>query len=131
MSAKEKIQSLTHAWYGVSVVSAILGVVMNGIGVLSLGLAGVTLAFSLFFAWLLGFLLLRKSSFTRIVLIVLSAIGVVAGTLAVPWAVYQALLGDAPLTAGLGSALAMTFSVYMNARSFRVLTDRSVKAYFA
>ena len=131
MTAKEKIQSLTHAWYGVSVATAIIGVVMNGIGVLSLGLAGVSLVFSLFVAWLLGFLLLRKSSFTRVVLIVLSAIGVVGGLLAVPWAVYQAIFGDVPFLAGLGSALAMVVGVYMHGRSFRVLTDRSVRAYFA
>ena len=131
MTAKEKIQSLTHAWYGVSVVTAIIGVVMNGIGVLSLGLAGVTLVFSLFVAWLFGFLLLRKSSVTRVVLIVLSALAVVGGTLGAAKMVFESFFGDAPLFAGLGAAIGMALGVYMNARSFRVLTDRTVRAYFA
>lgn len=131
MSGKEKIQNLTHAWYGVSFASAIIGIVSNGLNVLSIALAIATTMFGIFVAWFFGFLLLRKSSFTRVALVVLSAIGVVAGVIGAGKQVFDAFFGNAPFIAGLGAALVMSIGVYMNARSFRVLTDRSVKAYFA
>jgi len=129
MSAKEKLQALTTAWYGFALFVGIADIVMNGLGVLSIGLATVATVFGVFVTWVLGRLLVGKSSVMRVVLVVLSAIGVVAGVVGAGASLLNVFSGQALreiVMAVIGIA-----SASMNVRSFRVLTDRSVKAYFA
>ncbi len=121
MTAKEKIQKLTDAWYGFALFVGIANLVVNGIGVFSLVSAAISMFVSCVWTYVLGRLLLRKSSLTRVVLVVLSAICVVAGTLGA---------GKLAIEGEIVMALLMVVAVYMHGRSFRVLTDRAVKAYF-
>jgi hypothetical protein len=129
MTAKEKIEGLTNGWYGLAVVGAIYSLFQNGLGFFSLLWAVPSFLFSIVLTWFLGRRLLAKSSFWRAVLIVISAIGTVLGGLT------TASLGWQFLHEWSLSILVGTFfvgaGVYMNARSFRVLTDKTVKAYFA
>lgn len=128
MSAKEKIEGLTNSWYGYAVFGALLSLWNNGIGFFSLiGTAGSFL-FSVFLTWFIGRRLLAKSSLTRFVLLCITAISSVFGSVAVAkmgWTFFQTWSLSVALYAALTG-----IGVYMNARSFKVLTDKSVKAYF-
>ena len=88
MTAKEKLEGLTHSWMGYAVCSALFsifglratGLVTFAIGfglwaAISAGFLVVTLALMMF----LGNRLVAKSSFTRWFLVVVSALGVVGG----------------------------------------------------
>ncbi len=128
MSAKEKIEGLTNSWYGFAVAAALLSLFQNGIGVFSLLATAASFVFSVVVTFALGRLLLGRSSFTRVVLLVLSAIGTVTGSLATvklagaffdAWSL-KLLLNIALVAAG----------VSMNFKSLRTLTDPSVKLYF-
>ena len=130
MSAKEKIQNLTNAWYGFTVFAALVNLVVNGVGIFSVVFVGAGTIFSLVWAWFLGRQLLRKSSLTRMALVVLSAISVVAGTLGAASLSWRVVAGDARFVE-LGVVAMMAIGVWMNARSFRVLTDRAVRAHFS
>jgi hypothetical protein len=128
MTAKEKIQNLTNAWYGFAVFAGLASFFQNGIGFFSILMALGTTLFSFFVAWFFGRRLLNKSSLTRFFLIIVTALSVIFGTLGAAklgWAFLHSwelsLLVQATITGA---------SVYMNGRSFRVLTDDSVKAYF-
>jgi len=122
VTAKDKIQKLTNAWYGFAFFVGIANLLINGIGFFSISAAAVSTFISFVWTFVLGRLLLKKSSLTRTVLVVLSAISVVLGVLGAGSLVMKGEL----VMSGL-----MALSVYMNGRSFRVLTDKSVKAYFA
>ena len=127
-SAKEKIEGLTNSWYGYAVFGALLSLWNNGIGFFSLiGTAGSFL-FSIILTWFIGRRLLARSSLTRVLLIALTAISSVLGSVAVAkmgYTFFQTWSLSVILYAGLTAV-----GVYMNARSFKVLTDKSVKAYF-
>jgi hypothetical protein len=129
MTAKEKIEGLTNGWYGLAVLGAIYSLVENGIGFFSLLSTAASFAFSVALTWFFGGRLLAKSSFWRALLLIVSAIGTVVGSLS------TARLGWQFLHEWSFSLLVTTTmlgaGVYMNGRSFRVLTDKSVKAYFA
>jgi hypothetical protein len=129
MTAKEKIEGLTNGWYGLAVLGAIYSIVQSGLGFFSLLTTGLSFAFSCLLTWFLGRRLLSKSSFWRAILVIVSAIGTVVGgftTARLGWAFFHEWS-----FALLLSTLMVGAGVYMNARSFRVLTDKTVKAYFA
>ncbi len=129
MTAREKIEELTNAWYGLALMSAVASIVMNGIGLFSLVGTALSLTFSLFVAWFFGGRLLARSSFWRLVLIVLSAVSVPMGAYGA-YHLAGAIFSSFTLTNILLFALSLG-STWMSFRSLRVLTDKSVKAYFA
>ena len=129
MTARQKIENLTHAWYGYVTLSAILSLFTDGIpGLFSIVWAAMGLAFSLFLTWFIGRRLLNKSSLTRAILLVVTGLGVLFQTYGVgKMALAFVRTWEFSL---LGAAVFLGVSVYMHARSFRVLTDSSVRAYF-
>ncbi len=127
MSARQKIEELTNAWYGFAVFAAIVSVVQNGIGIFSLFFTVVSTVFSFVLTWFLGRRLLARSSLTRMVLLVLSTLSACFGVLAVG---KLALAFFGSWSFGLLFTIVLSAgSVMMNVRSLRVLTDSSVKSY--
>lgn len=128
VSAKEKIEGLTNSWYGYAVFGALLSLWNNGIGFFSLiGTAGSFL-FSIILTWFIGRRLLARSSLTRVLLVAITALSSLFGSIAVAKMGYT-FFQTWSLSVMLYAALTAV-GVYMNARSFKVLTDKSVKAYF-
>jgi hypothetical protein len=129
MTAKQKIETLTNSWYGYVLFTSAVALVERGLGVFSILTTAVAVLFNLFIVWYLGRKLLHKSSLTRVLLVLLSGIMMVLG------AIGTAKIGWAFLHEWSLSLLVGIFfggaSVVMNARSFRVLTDSQVKAYFS
>ena len=127
-TARQKIEGLTNSWYGYAVFGAILSLWNNGIGFFSLiGTAGSFL-FTCFLTWFIGRRLLAKSSLTRVLLIALTGIFSLLGTYSAAkmgWTFFQTWSMSVAIYAAITA-----LGVYMNARSFKVLTDKSVKAYF-
>jgi hypothetical protein len=128
MTAKEKIEGLTNTWYGFALVGAVYSLFQNGFGFFSLLTTGASFLFSVALTWFLGGRLIAKSSFWRAALLIVSAIGTVIGTLTTARTGWQ-FFHEWSLTL-LATTAMFGSSVYMNARSFRVLTDKTVKAYF-
>jgi hypothetical protein len=128
MSAREKIEGLTNTWYGYAVFGAALSLWHKGLGIGSLLSVGASFLFTIFLTWFIGKRLLAKSSLTRVILLITTSLSSVFGTIGV------AKMGWQFVTSldfsSLAYAAILGVSVYMNARSFRVLTDKSVKAYF-
>ena len=128
MTAQKKIEDLTDAWYGYAIFAGIGSFLYHGIGFFSLLWVAMTTSFSLFVAFFIGRRLRARSSLTRMIVIVLSAIGLVTGTLGV------LKFGSAFLSnwsiGGLAMIAVVAAGLYMHVRSLRVLTDASVKSYF-
>ncbi len=130
MSGKQKIQELTNEWYGFTVLSFVVQGVMAFFGAPILSVVTIPLiigfaVISLAITWGIGHLLIKKSSFTRIVLLVLSPIVAVLGCVSV-WN-----LVTGPWSIGMVITTFLTVAgVWMQIHSFRTLLDRSVSAYF-
>lgn len=129
MTAREKIEKLTHAWYGFDLFAGAIGLLMGGIGVFSLVWAALSTASSLAITYVIGRKLVNKSSLTRSAMIVVAFLGSVLGVFGLvktgmdffdDWSL--GLVWRGVLIGG---------AVSMYARSLRVLLDKSVKAYFA
>lgn len=129
MTAQKKLEQLTDSWYGFTFFTAIISLLSNGIGFFTLIFTIGSTLFSLFITYLIGRSLQKRNGLTRVVLIVLSAIGACLGVLGV-LKLGGAFLGDWSFGGLLHIALGVA-GVVMNVRSFRVLTDRTVKTYFA
>jgi len=129
MNAKQKIENLTHTWYGFTVFMGAVQLLVNGLGFFSLLGAAFSTVFSLVVSFAFGRLLLGGSSLTRVLLVVFSALGIVAGVLGVGQMFY-AFFGDWSFSL-LGYAALGIAGVSVNVKSFRVLTDATVKAHFA
>lgn len=130
MTARQKIENLTHAWYGYVTFSAIASLFANGIpGLFSILWSAMGLAVSLIFVWFIGRRLLNKGSLTRALLLLVTGLGTLFQTYGVG-KMALAFVRTWELSM-LGAAVFLGVSVYMHARSFRVLTDSSVRAYFA
>lgn len=128
MTAREKIEKLTHAWYGFDVFSAVAGFVLGGIGIFSAMFSLVGLMVSLFITFWIGRSLLARSSFTRVALLVLGTLSMLLGMLST-----GRLLWSFASEWSLGLLLWAGYTavgVYMQARSINTLTDKTVKAYF-
>ena len=128
MTATQKIDGLVNSWYGYAVFGAALRLWQNGIGLMSLITTAGAFIFSILLTWFIGGRLKNKSSLTRFILVVGSALMGVLGTVGVAkmgWTFFQTFSLSVLFYAGITAV-----SVFMNAKSFRVLTDKSVKAYF-
>ena len=127
MTATQKIDGLVNSWYGYAVFGAGLRLWQSGIGLWSLFTTAGAFLFSIFLTWFIGNRLRNKSSLTRLILVVGSAIIGVLGTVGVAkmgYTFFQTMSLSVLFYAGITAV-----SVYMNAKSFKVLTDSSVKAY--
>lgn len=128
MTARQKIEGLTNSWYGYAVFGAALSLWQNGIGFFSLLGTAAWFVLNVAIVWFIGRRLLAKGSLMRVVLVILTGIFSVLGTVSAAkmgWTFFQTW----SLTVAMYAAVS-GLGVYMNARSFKVLTDASVKAYF-
>ena len=128
MTATQKIEGLTNSWYGYAVFGAALRLWDNGIGLMSLITTAGAFLFSVLLTWFIGNRLKNKSSLTRFILLAGSGILSVLGSIGVAkmgWTFIHTFSLNVLFYAGITA-----LSVYMNAKSFKVLTDKSVKAYF-
>lgn len=127
MTARQKIEGLTNSWYGYFFFGALLKLWNGGFGIFNIAGTALSFAFSCLVAFFLGRWLLKKSSLTRFVLVCLTGLFSVLGTLGAArmgWQFFQTWSFGVLFYTGL-----LATSVYMHVRSFRVLTDSSVKAY--
>lgn len=128
MGAKAKLETLTNTWYGFVLFSAVVNFLANGIGLWSIISSVIGLGFSLAWVWFLGNRLQNKSGFWRFTLIVASGImsGLsILGALKAGWTFVH--VWDFSFVM---KAAAAALSGWIMAKSFRTLTDSSVKAYF-
>jgi hypothetical protein len=153
MTARERIQKITHTWYGYTVFAAVASVVQVALWPFSPGLlfSPVKLAFTIVgaalgvvvsvvlnlacaaigigVASLLGRALLARSSFVRLVLLVVSTLGFVFGGYSALKLTWAAIAHFSPST--LVGAVVTGIGVLLYIRSYQVLTDPSVKSYIA
>ena len=143
MTAKQRIENLTNAWYGYAVFATLATIVGNiwyglfswgfwfGFGMLavafSIGISVVGLAISIAITAFLGRKLLARSSFTRALLVVLSAVFAVLcaiSTFSEAWQFlhYWSIAGIIRIALPAAAAL-------LQVRSFSVLNDPEVRAY--
>jgi hypothetical protein len=127
MSAKQKIESLTNTWYGYFFFGALLKLWNGGFGIFNLATTGLSFAFMCLVVFFFGRRLQNRSSLTRFALVCVSGLFTLFG------AIGTARVGWMFLTTWqlgwLLYAAGVALTTYMYGRSFRVLTDASVKAY--
>jgi len=137
MTPRQKIEQLTRSWYGYSVFAAVVsllsvratGIVSLAVGLgLSIVIDGIGLILSIAFVTFLGRKLVNRSSATRSFLWLFSGIFGVLGALATLSAAWG-FLHEWSLASLAGIGL-MAVYTGMNLRSFRVLGETAVKAYF-
>ena len=129
MTARQKIEGLTNSYYGYAVFGAVVSLWNNGIGFFSLIGTAFSFVFSILLTWFIGRRLLAKSSLTRVLLVIVTAIGGLFGAVGAAkmgWTFVQTMSLSALLYTGL-----VAVGAYMNIKAFRVLTESSVKAYFS
>jgi hypothetical protein len=127
MTGKTQIETLTNTWYGFSVFSALYGLFMGGIGVFSLVGSLVGLGVSWLINFAIGRALLRRSSGTRLFLIVSTGLGTLFSVLGTFKAAQLFVHSwDLRVLVITGYAVACT---WIYAKSCRTLLSRSVKAY--
>ncbi len=129
MDGKAQIEKLVNTWYGFGLFTGFTTILMNGIGILSIlgAIISTCIGFAITFA--LGRLLMRRSGVTRWLLVALSALSVVLGIVGIGgalWTFFTEWSFSLLVYAAFG-----VIGIYVNAKSFNVLTDKSVKAYFA
>lgn len=129
MDAKAKLEKLTNSWYGFALFSGVVTFFANGIGLFSAIGAAISVFVSLVFTFAIGRLLMRKSSLTRWVLIVLGGLSVIVGFLGIAGGLYT-FVTELSVTYLLYSVYA-AIAVYQHGKSVNVLTDKTVKGYFA
>jgi len=127
MTAKQKLESLTNAWYGFFFVSAVANL-LRDFGVIKAVFAALSFAATSFIVWFIGRRLQSKSGLTRMLMLIIAGIGTLSGSYAAAklswmfvheWSLWILI-----------SALWSASAVVMYVRSWRTLTDASVKAYF-
>ena len=129
MTARQKIEGLTNSYYGYAVFGAVVSLWNNGIGFFSLIGTAFSFVFSILLTWFIGRRLLAKSSLTRVLLVIVTAIGSLFGAVGAAkmgWTFVQTMSLSALLYTGL-----VAVGAYMNIKAFRVLTESSVKVYFS
>lgn len=127
MTARQKIEALTNAWYGYLFFGAIVSLWESGLGVFSLLSTAFVFAVSALFVRFFGGRLLAKSSLTRSLLVIASGLFTVLGSIGAAkmgFRFFHSFSFD-----DLGYAALAAASVSMHVRSLRVLTDASVKSY--
>ena len=128
MSAQKKLEKLTDSWYGFAIFTAIINVLSNGFGILTLVLTAASLIFSLALTFFIGRRLQNRGKLTRLVCLVMSAISTVTGALGV-YSLGSAFLANWSVGLLL-QIVAVVAGVMMAVRSFRTLTDSQVKSHF-
>ena len=138
MTAKEKLENLSHSWLGYAVCSAlfsVFGLRASGIISFAVGFSIWAVVNAVFLAITLGMMLffsrklMARSSATRSFLIVASGLFTVLGALSLA---SQGRMFLHYWTLGSVVQIALTgVSIAMNARSFAVLNSSKVRAYFA
>lgn len=129
MTARQKLENLTHSWYGFVAFGALMSLFERGLGFFSIarGVVGLLVAFA--GVWFLGNRLLAKSDIWRALLLLSSAFLTLTGGLQVMRMSWH-LVHDVSI-GGLVEIAIVFIGLSMNYRSFRTLRDPSVKAYFA
>jgi hypothetical protein len=128
---KRKIQGLTNGWYGFDVFAFLVHLVMALLGssffgaFISVPSVIVSSLISLVITWVIGRLLISRSSLTRVVLLVLSPIGFVLSLVSA----WHLLAGSWSLSV-IATTVLVIASAYMQFRSFFTLLDKDVRAYF-
>jgi hypothetical protein len=137
MTPRQKIEWLTRSWYGYSLFAALLSLLsIRASGVLSLAIGlgvsvvinAIVLVISIAMVTFLGRKLLHRSSGTRLFLVVVSGLFCVLGALATLSGGWDFLRSWS--LASLCNVVLMASCTVLNARSLRILTDTSVRAYF-
>lgn len=137
MNAKQKLEQLTRSWYGYAVFAAILSVLsIQASGALSLviglGLSivvnAIGLVLSIAFTALLGRKLVNRSAATRTFLVIFSGLFCVLGILGTASAAWDML--HLRSLASLCSVVMLASCTVLNGRSFGVLRETAVRAYF-
>jgi uncharacterized membrane protein YuzA (DUF378 family) len=128
MTAEDRIKNLTNAWYGFAILSGAAGIVLNGIGLFSVLSGAFSTAVSLLITYWLGRALLGRSSFTRVLLMILSGLMFFVGLLG-SGKLVLAFFGEWQFSLLAYAALGLA-GVYMNGKSFATLSNKQVKAYF-
>lgn len=129
MSARAKIENLSNTWYGFAVASALATLLVEGISLWNIATGAIGLLFTLGFMFFISRRLLNKGRLTRWILIATTAFFSVSGaygTVKAGWTFVHAWE-----LRFIVAAVASAVTAWMMAKSFRVLTDSSVKAYFA
>lgn len=129
MSARAKIENLSNSWYGFAVASAIATLLMEGISLWNIVTGAIGLVFTLGFMFFLSRRLLNKGRLTRWILIVATAFFGLSGAYGAAKAGWTFV--HAWELRFIVAAAASAVTSWMMAKSFRVLTDASVKQYFA
>ncbi|WP_394828208.1 hypothetical protein [Pendulispora albinea] len=128
MTARQKIEALTNSWYGFTAFSALFAILEKGLGFFTLAWGFICFLASLTFVFFIGRRLLAKGAVTRFILLIWSGCGTLFGTIAAGKLVLS-FFGELSFAALLAAGMAVA-TAYMHVRSFRVLTDSSVRAYF-
>lgn len=128
MTARQKIEGLTNSWYGFYLASAFFGLLARGIGFFSLLWTLLSLGAAVLFTFFLGRRLLAKSAIWRFLLLIAAVVGGLTGTLGAGKSAL-AFFNEWSFSLLLEGA-AYGITAFMHLRSFSVLTDKSVKAYF-
>ena len=127
MTGKKQIEALTNAWYGFSVLSALYGLFLGGIGMFSLVGSLVGLGVSWLITFAIGRALLGRSSGIRLFLILSTGLGTVFSVLGT-FKAAQLFVHNWDLRVLVMGGYAVACS-WMYAKSCRTLLSRSVKAY--
>jgi len=127
MSGKAKIEGLTNTWYGFGLFSAICSVLIAGVGFFSILFAFFGLLFSWTLTFFLGRALVARSSLVRFLLVCVSGIFMLLSALGSAKMAWAFVTGWELST--LVSTIYTAVLAWMYARSFKTLTDSSVKAY--
>ncbi|MDB4941720.1 MAG: hypothetical protein JWP97_1254 [Labilithrix sp.] len=128
MTATQKIEGLINSWYGYALFGAAVSLWENGLGLWSLFSTAGGLFLSFLVTWFIGNRLKNRSSLWRLVLVIGSAVACLFGSISVARmgvSLFHSFSLSTLFAAGL-----VTIGVWMNGKSYRVLTDSSVKAYF-
>ena len=129
MTATQKIDGLVNSWYGYAVFTSALALWDRGIGVFSFIVTLIGFSFSVLVAWFFGNRLKAKSSLWRALLLIGSSLSILFGA----WksvSMGMSLFSSFSLTTLFALGIA-AIGTTMSLKTFRVLTDSSVKAYFA
>jgi hypothetical protein len=127
MTARQKIEGLTNSWYGYFFFGALLKLWYGGFGIFNFVWTALSFAFMCLVAFFLKGRLMNRSSLWRFVLVCLTGLFSVLGTVGAAkmgWTFFQTWSFSVLVYTGL-----LVTSTVMYVRSFRVLTDASVKAY--
>ena len=125
-TGRDKVQGLTHAWYGATLFGALLQFLGQGPSVAGLVGVGIGTTISMVIVFLIGRSLLGRSGFTRGLMVVCAALSLCIGG----YGSYRMVFVETWTLGGLFVLGGLAISALMNVHSIKVLTSRSANAYF-